>query len=38
MMLFGEISSRIPSGARWRRQRLRSAIATDFLASLCPTM
>ena len=31
MMLLGEISSRIASGARWRRHRLRSAIATDFL-------
>jgi hypothetical protein len=38
MMLLGAISSRIFSGARWRRQRLRSAIATDFLASSCPTM
>jgi hypothetical protein len=38
MMLFGEISSRIDSGARWRRHRLRSAIATAFFASACPTM
>ena len=36
MMLFGEISSRIDSGARWRRQRLRSAIATAFFASRLP--
>jgi hypothetical protein len=34
MMLFGEISSRIASGARCRRHRLRSAMATAFFASL----
>jgi hypothetical protein len=38
MMLLGEISSRIGSGARCRRHRLRSAIATAFLASAWPTM
>src|SRR5215204_4514044 len=38
MMLFGEISLRMDSGACWRRQRLRSAMATAFLASACPTM
>jgi hypothetical protein len=38
MMLFGEISSRMDSGARCRRQRLRRAIATAFFASDCPTM
>jgi hypothetical protein len=38
MMLLGEISSRIDSGVRCRRHRLRIAIATDFLASAWPTM
>src|SRR5689334_20250210 len=38
MMLLGEISSRMPSGACCRRQRFRSAIATAFFASACPTM
>ena len=38
MMLLGEISSRISSGACCRRQRLRSAIATAFFAFPCPTM
>jgi hypothetical protein len=38
MMLFGEISSRIDSGACCRRHRLRSAMATAFLASAWPTM
>ncbi len=38
MMLFGRISSRIPSGACCRRQRFRIAMATAFLALACPTM
>ena len=38
MMLLGRISSRSSSSTCWRRQRLRSAMATAFLASFCPTM
>src|SRR5204863_7626086 len=38
MMLLGEISSRMLSGACWRRHRLRSAMATAFFASAWPTM
>jgi hypothetical protein len=38
MMLLGEISSRMLSGARCRRHRFLSAMATAFLASFCPTM
>src|SRR5689334_3967277 len=34
----GVISSRISSGTRWRRVRLRSAIAMARLAASCPTM
>jgi hypothetical protein len=36
MMLLGEISSRIASGARWRRHRFLSAMATAFFASPLP--
>jgi hypothetical protein len=38
MMLLAAISPRSASGARWRRHRLRSAMATAFLASACPTI
>jgi hypothetical protein len=38
MMLFDAISGRTASGARCRRQRLRSAMATAFFASPWPTM
>jgi hypothetical protein len=38
MRLFEAISARIASGARCRRHRLRSAMATAFLASAWPTM
>ena len=38
MMFFGETSSRISSGTRCRRQRLRTAIATARLASPWPMM
>jgi hypothetical protein len=38
MMLFGEISSRIDSGACCRRHRFRRAMATAFFASDWPTM
>src|ERR1700712_2444042 len=37
-MFFGVISPRIGSSTCWRRQRLRSAIATARLAALWPTM
>ena len=37
-MFFGVISCRSGSGTCWRRQRLRSAIATARLAASCPTM
>src|SRR5689334_426942 len=35
-MFFGRISRAISGERRWRRQRLRSAIATAFLARFCP--
>jgi hypothetical protein len=38
MMFLGAISSRSSSGTCWRRQRLRSAIATARFASDWPTM
>jgi hypothetical protein len=38
MMFLGAISSRSSSGTCWRRQRLRSAIATARFASVWPTM
>jgi hypothetical protein len=38
MMFFGAISSRSSGGSCWRRQRLRSAIATARLAAFWPTM
>src|SRR5690606_15998860 len=38
MMLLGTISSRSSSSTRCRRQRLRRAMATAFLAASCPTM
>ncbi len=38
MMLLGTISSRRSSGTRWRRHRLRRAMATAFFAASCPTM
>jgi hypothetical protein len=38
MMFFGAISSRRSSATCWRRQRLRSAIATARLALRWPTM
>jgi len=38
MMFFGAISSRRSSGTCWRRQRLRSAIATARFAARWPTM
>ncbi len=37
-MFFGVISWRSGSGTCWRRQRLRSAIATARFAASCPTM
>src|SRR3990172_2903349 len=38
MMFFGATSSRSSAGRLWRRQRLRSAMATAFLAASWPTM
>src|ERR1700761_5591913 len=37
-MFFGETSSRRSAPSRWRRQRLRIATATAFLASVWPMM
>ena len=38
MMFLGATSSRSSSGSLWRRVRLRSAMATAFLALSCPMM
>jgi len=38
MMFLGTISSRSDSVTCWRRQRLRSAMATARFASFCPTI